>query len=62
MTVGMLGDVTFEVTDKTVRTISSLSRSNKAEYSTHKLIGKKGVLEFTGVSPETISFEAVFSA
>lgn len=62
MRVGMLGDVTFEVTDKTYRTISNLSRSNKANYSTHKRVAKKGILEFTGVDPETITFDAVFSA
>lgn len=62
MKTGMLGNVTFEVTDKTVATIMSLSRSNKANYSTHSLINKKGILEFTGVDPETISFEALFSA
>lgn len=62
MTTGMLGDVTFEVTDKTVKTISNLSRSNKAYYTTHKLFATKGILEFTGVEPETISFEAMFSA
>lgn len=62
MNVGMLGNVTFEVSDKTFRTISNLSRSNKANYSTHKMVAKKGIVEFTGVDPETISFEAVFSA
>lgn len=62
MKTGMLGDVTFEVTDKTFRTISNLSRSNKANYSTHKLVATKGILEFTGVDPETISFDVLFSA
>ena len=62
MTTGMLGDVTFEVTDKTVRTLSSLGRNNKANYATHKLLSKKGVLEFNGVEPETISFDALYSA
>ena len=62
MKTGMLGDVTFEVTDKTFRTISNLSRTNKASFSTHKLVTKKGILEFTGVDPETISFEVLFSA
>jgi len=62
MKTGMLGDITFKVSDKTFRTISNLSRSNKADYSTHKLINKKGILEFTGVEPEEIKFEAIFSA
>lgn len=62
MKTGMLGDVTFEVTDKTFRTISNLSRSNKANYSTHNLVATKGILEFTGVDPETISFDVLFSA
>lgn len=62
MKTGMLGDVTFEVTDKTFRTINNLSRSNKADYSTHKLVCKKGILEFTGVEPEVITFDVLFSA
>ena len=63
MTTGMLGpNVTFKVTNKTLRTIQNLSRSNQANYATHKLINKVGILEFTGVDPETISFEAIFSA
>lgn len=63
MTTGMLGpNITFKVTNKTLRTIKNLSRSNKANYSTHKLINKVGILEFTGVDPETITFEAIFSA
>lgn len=62
MQTGMLGDVVFQVTDKTFRTISNLSRSNKANYTTHKLVAKKGILEYTGVEPETISFEVLFSA
>ena len=63
MTTGMLGpNITFKVTNKTLRTIKNLSRSNKANYSTHKLINKVGIIEFTGVDPETITFEAIFSA
>ena len=62
MKTGMLGDVPFEVTDKTCRTIRNLSRSNKANYSTHKLVAKKGILEYTGVDPEVISFEVYYSA
>lgn len=62
MKTGMLGDVTFEVSDQTFRTIRNLSRKIKANYSTHKLINRKGILEFTGVDPETISFEVLFSA
>lgn len=62
MRTGMLGDVPFEVTDKTCRTIRNLARSNKANYSTHKLVAKKGILEFTGVDPETITFEVYYSA
>lgn len=62
MKTGMLGTVSFEVTDKTFRTISNLSRSNRANFSVHNLVGKKGILEFTGVEPETITFEVLFSA
>ena len=62
MITGMLGDVIFEVSDQTYRTINNLTRNKKANYSTHKLVKKEGILEFTGVDPETISFEILFSA
>jgi phage protein U len=62
MITGMLGDVTFEVSSETYRTIKNLSRSNKANFATHKLVAKKGIIEFTGSEPETITFEAMFSA
>ena len=62
MITGMLGDVTFEVSNETYRTIKNLSRSNKASFATHKLVAKKGIIEFTGVDPEVITFEALFSA
>jgi len=62
MKTGMLGDVTFEVTEATFRTIFNLSRSKKANYSTHKLVNTKGIVEFTGVDPEKITFEMHFSA
>lgn len=62
MKTGMLGDVTFEVSDNTYRTIKNMTRSNKANYATHKLVAKKGIIEFTGVEPEVITFEALFSA
>ena len=62
MITGMLGDVIFEVSDQTYRTINNLTRNEKANYSTQKLVKKEGILEFTGVDPETISFEILFSA
>ena len=62
MTVASLGGVVFSVSDKTIRTIKSLSWKTSANYSAHKMHGRKSVLEYTGMEPDEIEFEADFSA
>lgn len=58
MTVGSLGDVVFSVSAEAVRTIKNLSWKISANYSVHKMHGRKGILEFTGQDPDEIEFEA----
>ena len=62
MTIGSLGNVPFKVTKKTVQTFTNMSWSTKANYSTHKLHMKTGMLELTGFDPDEISFDMFLSA
>tara|TARA_Y100001001_G_scaffold59284_1_gene56092 strand:- start:4606 stop:5001 length:396 start_codon:yes stop_codon:yes gene_type:complete len=51
--IGSYGEVAFVTSSSTLRTFENLSRSYKARYSRHEVIGKKPVLEFIG--PDTIT-------
>lgn len=51
--IGSFGDVPFVTSASTLRTFENLSRSYKARYARHEVIGKKPVLEFIG--PDTIT-------
>ena len=62
MTVGSLGSAVFYVTDKTVKTINSMSWKKKYNYSVHKMHGRKGILEYTGMDPDEIDLEVKVSA
>ena len=62
MKVGSLGPVTFEVSEKKYQSLRDLSWKSAARYSTHSIVGKKAILEYTGVDPDEISFELYLSA
>lgn len=62
MTVGSLGDAVFSVSNETVQTISNLSWKISVNYATHKMHGRKSLLEYTGQEPDEIEFEAMVSA
>ena len=62
MTVGSLGSAVFYVTDKSVKTINSMSWKKKYNYSVHKMHGRKGILEYTGMDPDEIDLEVKVSA
>ena len=55
--LGSFGDVVFEASSKTVRTIDNLSRNTKARLAKHDIIGKKPVMEFLGPDGDEISFD-----
>lgn len=61
MTVGSLGDVLFYVNDGEVRTIKEASWRQKANYSTHKILGKRTLLEYTGMDASEISLTVTVS-
>ena len=56
MTIGCLGNVNFKVSSKTVQTLKSIKMKKTANYAVHNRVGKKSLLEFTGLEPDEISF------
>ena len=62
MRVGCLGDIVFEVTNDKLFTPANLKQAGKAKYSTHQIHGRKGLVEFIGVDPDTFSFEMQISS
>ncbi len=62
MIVGCLGDIVFKVSSDFVRTLDNFQWSGTANYSTHKRTGGDALVEFTGLQPDTISFDVFLSA
>ena len=52
-----LGDYEFEVSLQNVSTFSDLKFSNSAQYTEHKILNSKGLLEFTGLNASTCSLK-----
>lgn len=61
MRIGTLGNLVFQVSSETVQTINDLQWSGSAQYSTHQRHLGKGLLEFTGVDPDDLSFSIFLS-
>ncbi len=59
--VGCLGDIVFQVSADTVKTLNRVVSTSAARYSEHKRHLRKALVEFTGLDPETISFEVKLS-
>ena len=62
MQIGCLGDIAFQVSADTVRTISAMTWSGSANYSTHSRHLTDALVEFTGLAPDAISFDVTLSA
>jgi len=62
MQIGCLGDIAFQVSADTVRTISDMTWSGSANYSTHSRHLTDALVEFTGLAPDAISFDVTLSA
>ena len=58
--LGSLGNIIFEVADFHVLTFDSLSISRSANYAEHKILGRKGLTEFTGLNAGTCSIKMTF--
>ena len=61
MQIGCLGEIVFEVSSKTVKTFDKMQWSGSARYSEHQRHLTHALTEFTGLNPDTISFEMVLS-
>ena len=53
--IAALGKYEFEVSTDKVKTFTDLKFSNSAAYYEHKIIGRKGLIEFTGLNASTAS-------
>lgn len=61
MQIGCLGEIVFEVSSKTIKTFDKMQWSGSARYSEHQRHLTHALTEFTGLNPDTISFEIVLS-
>ena len=57
--IGCLGDIVFEVSEETIRTINNMKWSGSARYSTHQRHLTNALTEFTGIDPDKMSFDII---
>lgn len=55
--IGQLGDYEFIVSSESVKTFDGLKFSNSASYTEHKVLGRKGLLEYTGLNASSASLK-----
>ena len=56
--IGCLGDIAFEASDKTVRTLKDMKWGGSANYAVHKRHAGNALTEFTGLNPDSIGSHA----
>jgi len=59
--IGCLGEVVFEVSNKTVQTFMDMTWSGSATIAEHKIVGRKALTEFTGSDADKISFNMMLT-
>ena len=62
MRVGNLGEIVFEVSDETVRTLSKMNWGGSANYAVHKRHAGNALTEFTGLNPDSFTFSMTLVA
>lgn len=62
MVVGCLGDIVFEVSPDTVRTLDQFKWSGAAKWATHGRHNYHSLTEYTGMEPDRVSFNIYLSA
>lgn len=62
MVVGCLGDIVFEVSSRTLETIDNMTWSGSARYSVHQRHLTSSLTEFTGRTPDKITFNIILNA
>ena len=53
--IGSFGEVVFEVSAERIRTFRDFQIQHSAKYTEHAIHGRKGLLEFTGLSASSAS-------
>lgn len=61
MVVGSLGDIIFEVSSATIKTLQSINWNGSANIQTHTRHLDNSLTEFTGVSPDGFTFSIKLS-
>ncbi len=61
MQVGVLGDIVFQVSSNVIKTFDNLQWSGSARYSEHNRHLTNALTEFTGIDPDTMSFDMELS-
>ena len=57
MVVGCLGDIVFQVSEATVRTLDNMTWSGSARYAVHERHLTHALTEFVGLDPDKITFD-----
>ena len=60
--IGNLGGVEFQVSEDSIYTFRDLAFSRQANFTEHKIINSKGLLEFTGLNASLCSLKIVLDA
>ena len=60
--IGCLGEIPFLVSSEAVQTISNAVWSGSARYGEHQRHLTNALTEFTGIDPDTFSFDMMLSA
>ena len=62
MIVGTLGDIVFETSSRYILTFNNFAQTVSARYATHERHATTALTEFTGIDPESITFDIMLSA
>lgn len=55
--IGQLGEYEFEASTQSVKNFDALKLSESASYTEHKVLGRKGLLEYTGLNAASMSLK-----
>lgn len=55
--IGCLGDIIFQVSADTVRSLENIKWGGSANYAAHSRLAGDTLTEFTGLGPDTFSFD-----
>ena len=59
--IGYLGDILFQVNNRTVQTLDNMVWSGSARYAEHQRHLSDALTEFTGLDPDKMSFDILLS-